>query len=164
VRRFSLWTNLVLHMILSYAAYILGCIGTLGFVAVHHLFGHDSSFIIRLVEEPVWMGPEIAGVACGILTTRKIPTKLALIAWIPHFLFLADSVWSDCKHSNGCSAAWDTFFGPHCGATECLGQLLVTAPFYTAVAYSCGSFIFLALGRRKPGDKNPQTDGAVSDF
>jgi hypothetical protein len=46
-------------------------------------------------------------------------------------------------------STWDTFFGTKCGGSECFYQLLITAPFYGAVAYSAGAAIAHCRGRKR---------------
>jgi len=40
--------------------------------------------------------------------------------------------------AQGASWTVDNFFFARCGATECLYELFITAPFYTSAAYTLG--------------------------
>jgi hypothetical protein len=84
----------------------------------------------------------LLGAFAGYFFFKKIPTRFAFWVWLVPGSLLAWNAWY-WQHTGMVKYAsiWDTYFGTNCGGSECLYQILFTAPFYTAVFYSLGAFL-----------------------
>jgi hypothetical protein len=122
----------LLHLGLPYAATILGFI---------------ASILIQLGGEPFWLPEIMAGLLLGWFAFETVPSKTAFLAWIVPAGCLLWSVWS-LQHTTGAhDSTWNTYFGSDCGGSECLYQLLLTAPFYSSVFYSIGALSRFIVAR-----------------
>jgi len=93
----------------------------------------------------------------AIFTTRKLFDDAAVWVWIPGtLLFIVGVV----ELVRGWSSAWDKsgsalryaalhLLTPNCGSTECLEQLLFTAPFVCSISYSVASFVTFRYLRQR---------------
>lgn len=95
-----------------------------------------------ILDNPLNLGPVIAGLAFGLFVTLKFGFhRGSALVWLAGVLifavFLRD--WVNEIQAHKWTAIWDNFFGPNCGATDCLDELLATAPLYSSLAYSVGA-------------------------
>jgi hypothetical protein len=96
--------------------------------------------LLRVVGEPYFAFPVIAGFLLGVLSHRFFRSSSAAWVWVLPTIIL---VWNLFTWRNGGYRAywpdvWDNYFGSHCGSSECLYEVFVTAPFYTSLAYTLG--------------------------
>jgi hypothetical protein len=99
----------------------------------------------------------LSAAVVGYLLNRRFGHRAALWVWVLGFYWLLLGVWDLSRHW---SPAWDyhptrwsfaaaNLFGPDCGDTECLWELLVTYPFAASVVYSVFALIGLRSFRAK---------------
>src|SRR5207244_2215740 len=74
--------------------------------------------------------------------------------WLLPAMILAFNVatWKSHIARSNFSDAWANYFTSDCGASECLYEILITAPFYTSVAYTVG-WIAKAVARPRGGNR-----------
>jgi hypothetical protein len=142
----------LIHLPLPYLTTLVGflislLIGSIG------LIGSEQGVFFRLTNrisgEPVW-APEIAaGLLFGWLAYKRVPSRLAFASCAVPAVILLWNVTSWQRTMSQYDSTWGTFFGTECGGSECLYQLFLTAPFYTAVAYSAGAVIAHVRGQRR---------------
>jgi hypothetical protein len=137
----GIFTPNLFHLLAIYPAFLVGVLVSLPIVAILPVIGQQASVSGRLLEEPFWVPEIVAGFCAGWFFYKRLPSKIALLAWIAPAVFLSWSAWSWHKTASMYDPTWDTYFGSHCGGSECLYQLLLTAPFYTSVAYSLAAVI-----------------------
>jgi len=128
------------HVSLAYMATILGFIVSMVLIVVVG----DRVSIRWLIAEPVWGVEMVCGFLAGHWCYRKFPSRTAFLAWCVPGTILFTIVLQWQHKMSQYDPTWQTFFGMRCGGSECLYQLFLTAPFYTAVSYSVGA----AFGQR----------------
>lgn len=137
---------------MPYLATLSGFLISLPIAAVG-LIGNEQGLFFRFTNfisgEPVWAPEILAGFLFGWLAYRRIPSRLAFGAFAVPAVILFWNVVSWQRAMSQYDSTWSTFFGTGCGGSECLYQLIVTAPFYTAVAYSAGSVVAHGRGHRQ---------------
>jgi hypothetical protein len=133
------WLSDISHFGLVYAAYLVGFVASFLTVGVLLLLHSDQGFISKVIDGPVPLAAIIAGFWIGRLCNRWLPSRTALFSWIPPAVFLTWNAWVWQKSMSIYDSTWDTYFGSNCGGSECLYQLFLTVPFYTALAYSAGA-------------------------
>jgi hypothetical protein len=91
-------------------------------------------------DNPYFTGPVVVSFLFGAFSRRFFRTRSALWVWVlPTLVLLVDILtWQSHSSRSRWADVWANYFGSSCGDTECLGELLVTAPFYTSVAYTLG--------------------------
>jgi hypothetical protein len=66
---------------------------------------------------------------------------LVPLAWLIYGISESAMSYSQAwAHQSRSAYIWDNFFGTHCSGTECLNELLFTAPFLSSVAYSLTAY------------------------
>jgi hypothetical protein len=96
-----------------------------------------------LLDQPYYAAPVLCALVLGVLSRRFSRSCWAGCVWI---LPLAILVWNLLTWEGAgpptTAVYWSdvraNYFGADCGSSECLYELLVTMPFYTAVAYTLG--------------------------
>ena len=96
--------------------------------------------ILKAAGEPYFLFPVLSGFALGALSYRYSRSSSAAWVWILPTIVL---IWNVLTWKNGGRApywpdVWNNYFGSGCGSSECLYELFVTMPFYTALAYAMG--------------------------
>ena len=117
-----------------------------------------GSLVDKVVEEPIFKigadnpyfaGPILMAFILGWVAHRSASRGAAWM-WVLPTLALAWNVMTWKSYSP--LPRWDdvraNFFTSNCGDSDCLYELLITAPFYTSVAYSLG-WVVRNLGRMK---------------
>src|ERR1700730_5136764 len=107
-----------------------------------------GNFVDRLVEQPVYfllnepyfITPIVAGFILGKFSSRFFRSASAAWVWVVPMTILVGSVatWKTGGFSPYWRDVWNNYFGSQCGSSECAYEWLVTAPFYTSVAYTLG--------------------------
>jgi hypothetical protein len=138
----------LLHLGLPYMATILGFVASILITIVVPGAGEQSTLIGQLTAEPFWVPEIVAGLLLGWLAYETVPSKIAFIAWAAPGSFLLWSAWSWQRRMAVYDSTWDTYFGRHCGGSECLYQLFLTVPFYSSIFYSIGAFSKYIVARR----------------
>jgi hypothetical protein len=119
----------------------LGFVLSLVVILIYPAAGKQATISGQLNGEPIWLPCIAAGLLAGQFLYRSIPSRLAFLAWLPPAAFLLWSAWSWQKSMAVYDSTWDTYFGKNCGGSECLYELLLTAPFYTGLGYSLGALL-----------------------
>jgi len=98
-------------------------------------------------RDPFFLGALLGGAIMGYLVNRNMRDLTALLVWIIPLAWLIygirdssahySEVWS---HQSQSAYIWDSFFGTHCGGSECMNELLFTAPFLSSVSYSITAY------------------------
>jgi hypothetical protein len=131
------------HLPSVYVACLLGFLATGIIIVIYPPAGEQATFSGVLVER-FWLPEILTAIWLGWFFYRRIPSKLALLAWIRPAVLLA---WNVVKWHSEYDSAWDTFFGRDCGDSECLYQLFLTMPFYTGISYSIGALLCKIVNR-----------------
>jgi len=132
--------RLIVHSFFAYLAMAIGTVVSVLLAVVVPAIGSNQTFLGHVVSEPIWGMQILAGFLAGRALYKYLPSRVALAAWVIPGILLLWNVLS-WRTMSKYDSAWDTFFGNGCSSSECLDQLLLTAPFYTAVAYSLGAFL-----------------------
>ena len=143
----KLWSAASLvHFPSVYAAAVLGFLASLIIIVIYPPAGKQVTFSGLLLNQ--LSAPEGgAAIWLGWFLYRRIPSKLAFLAWVPLALFLTWSVLGWHRSSPQYDSTWDTFFGRNCAGSECLYELLLTMPFYTGISYSIGALLCKIVDR-----------------
>ncbi len=119
----------------------------------------DQRVFRGLVDNPYFLGPIVAAFVLGLFSNRVWKTNAGFWVWLFHAVILVWNVfsWKSYTSRSNLADAWANYFGSDCGDPECLYDVLVTAPFYTSVAYSVGWIAMRLLGtvRTAPTAKSP---------
>jgi hypothetical protein len=96
--------------------------------------------VFILLGEPYFVVPVVSGFALGIASRRLFRSRSAAWVWIAPTVIL---IWSVATWKTGgfrpyWQDVWNNYFSSRCGSSECAYEWLITAPFYTSVAYSFG--------------------------
>jgi hypothetical protein len=96
--------------------------------------------IYVLLNEPYFIAPIAAGFLLGLFGHRLFRSSLAVWVWVVPMVILIWSVatWRNEGFRPYWTDVWNNYFGSQCGSSECAYEWLVTAPFYTSVAYTLG--------------------------
>ena len=139
------------HLLLSYFAALIGFVISM-LIAGVGLIGSEGLFF-RLTNaisgEPVWAPEIIAGLLIGYLAYKRVPSRFAFVSWIVPGVILFWNVISWQRTMSQYDSTWSTFFGTGCGGSECMYELFLTAPFYTAIGYAAGAAIAHIRGDRR---------------
>ena len=152
MKTFSILEFVIQSIVATIGAFLLGAIGGVlpsivvalltknpgpgNFVA--HLV--DQRVFRVLVDNPYFIGPIVVALVLGVLSNRVWKTNTGFWVWVFPTLILVWNVfsWKSYTTRSNLADAWANYFGSDCGGSECLYEVLVTAPFYTSVAYSLG--------------------------
>jgi hypothetical protein len=156
--------NYVLQLLIStFGANVIGFISVLIPALVIAAFTHSThgNIVDRMVtgaifrfgaDNPFFLGPIFAGLILGILP-RFLDRSAGLVWPIPALILIVTAfTWNSTYTPRSHWAdVWSNLFGSDCGSSECMYELLVTAPFYTSIAYSLGWYLSRTLLRRTFG-------------
>jgi hypothetical protein len=118
---------------------LLGFLGSFLVIAVFPSAGEQATLSGQIVAEPIWLPEVLMGILLGGIAYRRLPTKLAFYVGVPPAVLLFSSAWHWQQTMAIYDSTWDTYFGKGCAGSECLYELLLTAPFYTSLAYTVGA-------------------------
>ena len=132
----------LVHLPLSYFAALVGFVISM-LIARVGLIGSEKGWFFRLTNaisgEPVWAPEIIAGFLIGWLAYKRVPSVFAFVSWIVPGVILFWNVMSWQRTMSQYDPTWSTFFGTDCGGSECMYELFLAAPFYTAIGYAVGA-------------------------
>ena len=131
----------LLHFPSVYVAFVLGLLCSAAIILIYPAAGEQATVSGQLTGEPIWLPEIAAGVFAGQFFYRRVPSRLAFLAWLPPAGFLLWSAWSWQNSMAVYDSTWDTYFGKSCSGSECLYELFLTAPFYTGIGYSLAAFL-----------------------
>jgi hypothetical protein len=96
--------------------------------------------IYVLLNEPYFIAPIAAGFLLGLFRRRFFRSSSAAWVWVVPMVTLIWSVttWRTGGFRPYWTDVWNNYFGSQCVSSECAYEWLVTAPFYTSVAYTLG--------------------------
>lgn len=136
----SAWDT-VRSALVNISGVYIGCV--LGFICsmlVIALFpAAEKGLVGRFFD---WAPAVATSLVAGVYSYKRFPSRVIFWVWVVPGVLLAWNVWS--WQTGGMSkydSAWDTFFGQHCGSSECLYEVFVTLPFYSGLAYSLGGLL-----------------------
>jgi hypothetical protein len=121
----------ILHLVISVAVSIAGFLiaGALETIRFRY-----TNYVLFSYGLPII----ILNLIASYLVCRKISFVGARWVWMPLALFIAR--FAVPLHGQplgeGLSYMWVQTFSPNCGASECLGEIFLGAPFLGAVAYA----------------------------
>jgi hypothetical protein len=97
-----------------------------------------------LVAEPFFPLPVLAGLVLGYLVNRRLRNWFAALVWVPPAAALIYTIatWRVYAFRTYWEDVWASLF-----LGKDIASVLITAPFYTAVAYSVGSYAGYRSGR-----------------
>jgi hypothetical protein len=99
----------------------------------------DSWFFRHCVDNPYFMTSILSAVCLGFMSHRFSKSQAAVWVWLlPTAVLMFNLLPSVLSSPSAAKNAWINYFSRDCGGTECLGELLVTAPFYTSLAFTFG--------------------------
>ena len=142
----------LVHLPSVYGAALVGVAASLVIIVIYPPAGRQATFSGLLLEQ-FWLPEVVAAILVGWFFYRRIPSRLALLAWVPPALFLAWNVLDWHRTSLQYDSTWDTFFGRNCGGSECLYELFLTMPFYAGIGYSVGALICKIVDRPPAGGR-----------
>ena len=156
------------QVVATVGAFLLGVVAVLILATLIAFFTRTphGNLVDKVVAEPLFKigadGPYYAGpiLMAFILgwVARRSESRGAAWMWVLPTLALVWNVMTWKSYSP--LPRWDdvraNFFTSHCGDSDCLYELLITAPFYTSVAYSLG-WVVRNLGRMKVKLKSSST-------
>ncbi|HXR97686.1 MAG TPA: hypothetical protein VN709_07565 [Terriglobales bacterium] len=94
-----------------------------------------------------WLG---AGAVLGYVMNSKDRTRAAYLTFIPALAMLLTDLPGTLHMSvdGGWAGVWTAYFSKNCSSSECLNELLMTAPLYACAAYSLAAWAALRRDRR----------------
>jgi hypothetical protein len=133
--------SILVHLIAAVALHKLGAIT------------QADHFVQLFGDNPYWIGPVLAGFLLGAVSRRYFIGRNGFWVWVIPTLSFGVAMITTRPYGpySRWEYVWDNFFTSRCGATECLSELVNTAPFYTSVAYSLGAVIKHLTARKKTG-------------
>ena len=127
------------HLILFYCAFIASILASMFVILLIPSLGQSSNPWAAVLGEPAWILEAVICLFAGYFLYTKMPSKLSFVVWLVPLAFLVWSAWSWHLTMSKYDSVWDTYFGRGCGGSECLYELMLTAPFYSCIAYSLGA-------------------------
>jgi hypothetical protein len=96
--------------------------------------------IFVLLDEPYFAAPILVGFTLGLLSRRLFRFNGGTLVWVvPAALVIGSAItWRTGGFRPYWRDVWNNYFGSQCGSSECAYEWLLTAPFYTSVAYTLG--------------------------
>ena len=96
--------------------------------------------IFTLLNEPYFVAPVAAGFVLGMFSYRVFRSRSAAWVWAVPMAVLIYNVttWRAGGFGPYWQDVWNNYFGSQCESSGCFYEWLVTAPFYTSVAYTLG--------------------------
>ena len=92
---------------------------------------------------PTFSVPILGGLVLGYVLGGRLPRLSARLLFVIPLLFAAYEIWNWITYSESSTTILislkDNFLGGNCGASECLEELIVSAPLFSSIAYSIGS-------------------------
>jgi hypothetical protein len=163
MKAFSILEFLTESVIAIVGGFVLGAIGALLSSIVVGLLTRNSgpgNFVDHLVDQrvfrvlvdnPYFLCPIVAAFVLGLFSNRVWKTNAGFWVWLFPALFLVWNVfsWKSSTSRSNLADAWANYFGSDCDGSECIYEVLVTAPFYTTVAYSVGSIVMRVLSEAR---------------
>jgi hypothetical protein len=151
-RRVSLALQFLAHSAL--AGYVTVALAGLLELLLGLLTGSDRSLDFYFWG-PTFLAPGLIGLAGGFFVGRRSPR---LLSWFVFLIPLILGIWELVTwirlepHGNEIAGLLrDNFLGTRCGASECLEELLITAPLIASIAYAMGAeFGRLCMARPRP--------------
>jgi hypothetical protein len=111
-------------------------------------------------DNPYFAGPIVTAILLGWFSRRFFRSRMAAVVWVlPSLLLLWNVVtWKSYSPLSHWLDVRANFFTSDCGDSDCLYELLVTAPFYTSLAYSFGWVIRASTGAPAGVEYRPAAD------
>lgn len=115
----------------------------------------DSALSARIsaaIGPPLFPLELVIAAGLGYALNRRRGDFAATFVWIPAAVVLAwgISIVVAQPFDGGWAGVWRQYFGSNCQSSECLGEVIVTAPLYTSILYSAAALVpALRLRRRK---------------
>jgi hypothetical protein len=136
-------STILVHLILAVASHRLDSIARTDVVTEH--------FVQLFGDNPYFIGPILAGFLLGVVGRRYFIGREGFWVWVIPTLALALGMITTRPYGpySRWEYIWDNFFTSRCGETECIAELVSTAPFYTSIAYSLGAIITQLTARRE---------------
>lgn len=108
-----------------------------------------------IFKEPIVPAAIVGGGLLGYLVNKKMVDLSASFVWILPSIWLFREILDTAKTfspswagTNLSSYIWDNYFGSQCGGSECLNEVLFSAPCVAAIAYSVTAFFAWLKMRR----------------
>ena len=150
------WRAIPIHVVLMYLAFCFGIVLSLSFSVFLPQTRGGNLLFRHMLGEPFWIPEIVAGLVIGWFSYRRWPAKSAFWTWLIPAVFLGVSAASWQVHSSLYDSTWNTFFAFDCGNSECLYQLLFTAPLYTGFGYAVGAYLARKVRIRTDFVTNPE--------
>jgi hypothetical protein len=106
-----------------------------------------SASLSGMFKEPLFFTMLLGGASMGYLVNLNMRDLSACLVWIVPFIWLVygiqdatGSVSQAWAHQSRFAYIWDNFFGTRCSGTECMNELLFTAPFLSSISYSITAY------------------------
>jgi hypothetical protein len=138
----------LIHLALFYCGLVSSVLAQALLILIIPPLGRVTNPLGRAMDGPVFPLLVLAGFVVGRYCYIKIPSRLAFAVWIVPGIFLFYSALSWHKTMSRYDSVWVTYFGSGCGGSECLYELFLTAPFYSAIAYSLGGLMSAVRSNR----------------
>lgn len=116
-----------------------------------------------LSETPYYPAQIVVGLGLGWSLGRRFQQRVMLWVWVIPLAILCYAVisftpeWTSVLEGPAASASrlshyfgWQGSIRGHCRDVHCMDQLVITMPFYAAVAYSIGGWLGLKHPKRAP--------------
>jgi hypothetical protein len=131
----------VVHSVLaSYGAVILVVI--IEYV-VGLAIGPQNRFLDFVVVGPTFLMPIVVGLGLGYRFGGSTRRYIARLVFAVPLIIAVYEVTSWSTHTydgeSWAKALWDNFLGTNCGSSECLEEMLISAPLFSSLAYVIGS-------------------------
>jgi hypothetical protein len=113
----------------------------------------DRPFWDHLVIGPAFALPIVFGLLIGYRFGRRLPASASRFIWVPLFLLFVSQVVFDFVDYRRLQFSvawvraelWNNYIGMNCSGSDCINEILFTAPLVAAFAYALGA----ELGRSK---------------
>jgi hypothetical protein len=103
----------------------------------------------RIFLGPTFLVPIVMGFVLGGFLGKDLPVLSSRLIFILPLSLMAWEIWG---FSDPCisklASIRDNFFGEHCSGSECLDELLLSAPFFSSLAYAIGAEVSRYGSRR----------------
>jgi hypothetical protein len=131
----------LLHIVIVTYGILSMCLA--GDYLLGRVLGANQRYADYVFFGPTFAVPIALGCWVGYRFGIRLPRWVSWLLFVPSLLLMCHEIATEYRYripdQHFLSHLFDNYFGRHCEASECLNELLITAPLLSSFAYSLGA-------------------------